>query len=70
VNTLIVEFLSDEFQFYKNEKPTGYYARGLVVKEYSDRGTILVECFSNGRRFEVKRNEVKEVTAQYDNNTK
>lgn len=60
---MIVEFLSDEFQFYKNGKPLGHYAKGLVIKEYSDRGTILVECFSNGRRYEVKRNEVKEVTA-------
>lgn len=56
---MIVEVLNGDFEFYKDEKPTGHFARGNVIKEYLDRNTLLVECFHNGLRYEVKKAEVK-----------
>lgn len=56
---LIVEVLNNDFQVYENGKPTGHYARGIVIKENSYQNTLLIECLSNGKRYEVNKQDIK-----------
>lgn len=54
---MFVQFIGEEFQFFINGKATGQYARGRIIKEHKDSNTFLIECLSDGKRYEMSSNE-------------
>jgi hypothetical protein len=48
-----VEIRSREFEFMKNNKYTGNYARGLIIAE--DISTYTVDLLNNGKQYKVNK---------------
>lgn len=53
----IVELIHDDFEFRHKERPTGHFARGIIVKWY-DENKCLVELFCNGRKHRIDKKVV------------
>jgi hypothetical protein len=48
---MMIEIRDAEFEFYQHGKPTGHYARGEVIEEYSNK--YKVKLFCNGKTYQV-----------------
>ena len=53
-----VELVDSEFEFMVKGTPSGYYARGQIIKHYDDK-TCLVELFCNRVRYKVNKSIIK-----------
>lgn len=57
-----MEILTDDFMFYKNGKPTEFFARGVVV-EFPSSNTLSVKLFCNGKTYKINKADVKILTS-------
>jgi len=58
----VVEVKNDEFEFYRNGKPTGHYMRGKVLQTLDIARKVKIISLSNGKTYIVDKKDCVEVS--------
>jgi hypothetical protein len=54
---IIFEIIDNDFEFFQKDKPSGHYARGLLIEE--SKHTYTIKLFCNNENYKIDKSKCK-----------